>query len=150
MIFLRIVAGVRDHFESRFFEWVMGLTLVWWGLRLVGPEDAWSNQQAWRNMLDIMSENAWGWVFILVGVARIIALTVNGTFQDTFYARYSPQVRALTATASAILWFMVEMSVINSSSSGAGIYHLPLIIELWCMRHAWKEAGRIGHSPRKK
>ena len=35
-------------------------------------------------MTQYATENTWGWVCIALGLARIAALTVNGTFADTW------------------------------------------------------------------
>lgn len=141
-MFIRIVTGIRTHFEARVVEWVMGGTLIWWGSKLVGPNDAWSNPDAWAGMLLWMDENTWGWNCIGLGIARLLALGVNGTFADTLYSRFSPVVRGLSAGLSATLWFLVFLSVSAVSTSGSGIYQLPLVLELWCVIHAWRDSGR--------
>lgn len=142
MVVLRITSGIRRHFEDRFWEWVMGFTSVYWGLRLVGENDAWSNPQAWYLLLGIFEENTWGWIFITVGLLRLLALIINGTFANTWYSKTSPWVRAVGASGSAVLWFMAFMSTSATGTSGGGIYHLPLVVELWCMRRAWRDTGR--------
>lgn len=142
-MFFRIVTGIKSHFEERVIEWVMGATLVWWGSKLVGDNIAWTNKIAWAGMLQWMTEEAWGWNCIGLGIARLLALAVNGTFSDTVYSRFSPVVRGLSAVLSATLWFLVLLSVSAISSSGSGIYQLPLVLELWCVFHAWRETGRV-------
>lgn len=146
MTFFRIVTGIRSHFEMRFIEWLMGFTLVWWGLRLIGENDAWSNEAAWIGLTQYLPENTWGWISIALGLARLIALAINGTFQNTIYSRFSPMVRGITSIASGAMWLLVFLSVNATQTSGGGIYHLPLVLELWCMRHAWKDTGRARHN----
>lgn len=141
-MFIRVVTGIRTHFEARFVEWVMGGTAVWWGLKLVGDDTAWTNPAAWENMAALMHENQWGWLAIALGVARLLALAINGTFADTAYSRYSPVVRGLTAIIGAWLWLMVFLSVSTVSTSGSGIYQLPLILDVWCVFNAWRDVGR--------
>lgn len=141
-MFIRVVTGIKTHFEARFVEWVMGGTAVWYGLKLVGEETAWTNTAAWQNMSSIMPENEWGWVCVSLGIARLLALAINGTFANTAYSRYSPVVRGLTAIVGAWFWLMAFMSVSASSGSGGGIYQLPLILDVWCVFHAWRDVGR--------
>jgi hypothetical protein len=141
-MFFRIVTGIASHFESRLPEWVMAGTIAWWGLKLVGEENAWSNPQAWSNMLTLMPENAWGWLCVGLGLTRLLALAINGTFSDTAYSRFSPHIRGLCAIAGAWLWLMVFISVSAVSTSGSGIYQLPLALDVWCIFHAWRDVGR--------
>lgn len=139
---IRIAVGIRDHFEQRVVEWVMGVTAVWWGSKLVGPNDAWANPEAWAGMLHWMPENAWGWNCIAIGIARLMALAINGTFANTAYSRFSPVVRGVSAILGATLWFMVFLSVSAVSTSGSGIYQLPLVLDLWCVYYASRDTGR--------
>ncbi|MDB5540509.1 MAG: hypothetical protein JWQ89_2236 [Devosia sp.] len=141
-MFFRIVTGIKTHFESRVTEWFMGLTLTNYGLGLVGANDAWANVTAWQGMTQYLPENAWGWLCIAAGLARLLALAVNGTFADTAYSKYSPHVRGITAIASAAFWFMVLLSVSAVATAGNRIYPLPLALELWCIFHAWRDTGR--------
>ena len=144
-MFIRVVTGVRAHFEARFVEWTMATTLSFWGWNIAGPSEAWSNRAAWEGMLRITSEDTWGWICIAAGAAWLIALTVNGTFADTWYSRYSPVVRGLMAIIAAMVWFQVYMSVVTAQTSGSGIYPLPLALSIWCVFHAWRDIGRGAH-----
>jgi hypothetical protein len=142
-MFIRIVTGIKDHFEDRVVEWIMAATTIFWGSKLTGPNDAWGNPEAWAGMLRWMSENAWGWNCVGIGVARLLALAINGTFAGTWYARFSPLVRGISALLGAVLWFLVFLSVNKVASAGSGIYQLPLVLELWCLVHAWRETGQV-------
>ena len=85
-MFLRIVTGIRNHFEERFLEWSMAATSTYWGWTLAQPGDAWVNTAAWAGMLRLMGEDAWGLVSMLAGGFWLIALALNGTFAGTIYA----------------------------------------------------------------
>jgi hypothetical protein len=141
-MFFRVVTGIRDHFEARVTEWIMGASLTYYGLGLVGEGDFWTNPKAWAGMTQYMGENGWGWLCVGLGLGRLAALAINGTFADTVYSRYSPLVRGFTAIASAAFWFMVILSVSAVASAGSRIYPLPLVLELWCVFHAWRDTGR--------
>jgi len=141
---VRIVTGVKTHFEARFVEWVMATSLTFWGLNLVGETTAWSNAAAWAGMLRIASEETWGAICIIAGALWLTALTINGTFANTWYSRYSPVVRGCMAIAAAMIWFQVYLSVVTAQTSGSGIYPLPLALSVWCVWHAWRDIGRAG------
>jgi hypothetical protein len=139
---IRVVTGIRAHFEARFVEWVMAICITFWGWTLIGDGTAWSNKQAWAGMLRIASEEAWGGICIAAGGLWLLALTINGTFANTWYSRYSPVVRGLAAWTAAMIWFQVYTSVVAAGTSGSGIYPLPLALSIWCVFHAWRDIGR--------
>lgn len=139
---IRVVTGIKAHFEARFVEWAMAICITFWGWTLIGEGTAWSNQQAWAGMLRIASEEAWGGICLTAGGLWLLALTINGTFADTAYSRYSPNVRGVCAFISSLIWFLVLMSVITAQTSGSGIYPLPLALSTWCVFHAWRDVGR--------
>jgi hypothetical protein len=141
-MFIRVVMGIRTHFEARFVEWAMAVCITYWGWNLIGPNEAWSNREAWVGMLRITSEETWGAICMMAGGAWLLALTVNGTFADTWYSRYSPWVRGTAAIAAAVIWFQVWQSVFTAGTSGSGIYPLPLVLSIWCVFHAWRDIGR--------
>lgn len=142
MVFLRVVTGIRDHFESRVPEWAMGIFISIYGAGLIDPAGGWTVKAAWLGMTSMMSQQWWAVACILIGAFRLVALAVNGTFADTVYSRYSPLVRGLAALASATFWFMVVLSLSAVPSVGSRTYLLPLSLEIWCIFHAWRDDGR--------
>ena len=143
-MFIRIVTGIAEHLDVRFPEWIGGVALIVWGMNLILTNVSWTNPDAWRMMLSILSEDNWGLVCVGAGSLWLLALTVNGTFAGTAYSRYSPNVRGLCALLSASIWFLVCMSVIAAQTSGRGIYPLPLALSVWCVFNAWRDVGRAG------
>jgi hypothetical protein len=147
-MFVRIVTGIQGHFPDRALEWGCAANIVWYGSKLVGPNDAWANPDAWAYMLSLgLTENQWGWVFVLIGALRLLALIINGTFDGTWYSAMSPWVRAFTAGAGATAWFMVFLSVSAVQTAGSGIYQFPLILDFWCSLRLFYVIGRA--SPKK-
>ena len=132
-MFIRVVTGVYKHLPDRWLEWLCAGNIAWYGYKLTAPGVQWSNAEAWSFMLSTgLTETGWGWLCLLIGLLRILALIVNGTFAGTWYSEVSPWVRALTAAGGATFWFMVYLSVSNANSSGSAIYQLPLILDLYC------------------
>lgn len=141
MMFIRIVTGIRDHFEERKLEWVMATTATFWGWNVALPDQAWTNPAAWAGMLRIAPEDTWGILSMLAGGFWLIALAVNGTFAGTLYAKYSPWVRGLAAAGSAVFWFEVVLSITATRNAGWGIYPLPLALSIMCVFSAWRDVG---------
>jgi len=153
-MFIRIVTGIRDHFEERFIEWCMAATATYWGWTVAQPGIAWTNETAWAGMVRVAAlfgvpalaaEDTWGMLCMVAGGFWLVALAVNGTFAETIYARHSPKVRGVAAFGSAVVWFQILISVSAAQTSGAGIYPLPLVMSLWCVFNAWRD---IGHERR--
>ncbi len=142
MVFLRIVTDIQKHFEARIAEWALAFYLLNYGLGLLSPDGGWTNKAAWAGMTQYLMQSQWGLACVSIGVARLVALAINGTFADTVYARYSPLVRGLCAGLSATFWFMVILSLSAVPSVGSRAYLLPLGLEIWCIFHAWRDDGR--------
>jgi hypothetical protein len=141
MVFLRVVTGIRDHFEERFLEWCMAATATYWGWTVAQPGEAWTNKAAWAGMLRLAPEDTWGMLCMFAGGFWLLALAVNGTFADTVYARHSPKVRGVAAFGSAVVWFEVVLSISAVQTAGSGIYPLPLALSIWCVFNAWRDVG---------
>lgn len=142
-MFIRVVTGIAEHLDVRIPEWIGGIGLIIYGLNLVLTPTSWTNPDAWSLMLTITSEDNWGLICCVAGSLWLLALTVNGTFANTAYSRYSPNVRGTCALISAAIWFLVVMSVVAAQSSGRGIYPFPLAISVWCVFNAWRDVGRV-------
>lgn len=139
---IQIVTGVRKHFADRLPEWAMAICALIWGLGVSAPDISFGNTEAWAGLLRIMPEDAWGLLAVAIGTARIAALTINGTFYETAYSRYSPHVRAASAMVGTFLWLQVWLSVSVTPNPGRGIYLLPLALEIYSVFHAMRDTGR--------
>ena len=147
-MFLRVITGVHKHFDARVVEWAMAATGRYWGWTIAQPGTAWTNTGAWAGMLRITNADTWGMMSMVSGGLWLMALTVNGTFSDTAYSRYSPLIRGLAAIGAVFVWWQVVMSVSAVQTSGSGIYPLPLGLSVWCVRNAWRDIGDERRSQR--
>jgi LacI family transcriptional regulator len=127
-------------------EWAMTLGMLIWGFNLIQPDVTFAfAPTVWRGMEAIPflgTASSWGYLCLTVGSARLVALVVNGSFNGTAYAAYSPTVRGLTALVGAAIWFEVALSVMAVPSPGRFTYVLPMIVDIWCVFHAGRETGR--------
>lgn len=104
--FLTVYHGVRHTFPMRWLEWLMSFFIIAWGDNLLSREGL----PQWNGLIHWFPLWAWGWTMMLAGVLRLIALGVNGTFRNTFYSRYSPLVRGMTAGFCGLLWLSASLS----------------------------------------
>lgn len=130
---VRLYLGIHDHFPARRSEWVLAGILVVWGSILIGPDETFSGNRAWSQMVAIMPESSWGWFAICVGAFRLLALIINGTFSRTWYGRWSPHVRALASFLTCFLWFQISFGLWNSDAATTGLAVYPGLLVLDAM-----------------
>lgn len=137
----RLWSGISGHFRLRATEWFACAILLQLGETLFFPPAAFPHSQSWDVMAAMMSEQAWGAIFLAIGVLRLVALAVNGTFKRF---RFSPHIRCATAFLAVGLWLQVVISMLEASPNGTGyvIYRLILFLELY---NVWRSAADAGH-----
>lgn len=139
---IRIVTGIHKHLPERVAEWALAIVLVRFGWTLLQPGDTFALSPTFTDMANMASENVWGWGCFLIGVVRLLALIVNGTFWDTIYSRYSPHVRGITAVISIFAWTNIcyGMWASGVNTTGLAVYPVLLVLDIWCVFHAFGDA----------
>lgn len=139
----RLYLGIADHFPARRSEWVLSGMMMAWGWLLIGPDITFSKAQAWAQMAAMMSEVAWGWVAISIGLFRFLALVVNGTFSGTWYGRWSPHVRALASFLACFLWFQISFGlwISDAATTGLAVYPGLFVLDAMNIVAASKDAA---------
>lgn len=137
----RLAAGIKDHFRSRFWEWLMSGMLGWAGIVILRPDDAFLHSQAYAVMKLMASENTWGLLFVVVAAVRGAALFLNGTFAA--FRRFSPLVRAAASGLSAFAWAFIAMGLWQGDAIyiGAATYFGMMIGDFFLLSEILEEAG---------
>ncbi|MGO4287491.1 hypothetical protein [Bosea sp. TAB14] len=93
----------------------------------------------------MMKESTWGWFAIAIGVFRLLALVVNGTFSGTWYGRWSPHVRALASFLSCFLWLQITFGLLASDAATTGLAVYPglLVLDAMNIVAATKDAASM-------
>jgi hypothetical protein len=148
MVIIKIRDGVKQHFDVRLAEWGCALILLNWGVALLAPGDTFALSAAYQGLARIWSETTWGYACLLIGGARVIALTLNGTFAHTRYGRLSPHVRAVFSLLSCFFWFQIVFGFLITPgglkppiSTGPGTYFIIMLMDVWNSRRALSDAG---------
>jgi hypothetical protein len=114
-------------FNDRGLEWFSAFVMTGWGLVLLAPGSTLSGPQYKSFDRFGMTEDAWAGVFLAIGLARLVALYINGNWPR------SPHIRMLGSLFGAISWMQVgyllastypETGILNT---GVAVY-LPLAI----------------------
>lgn len=103
------ISEFRKIFYFRMTEWAFALMMFLWGVILVVAEPY--DQPGFAAFRHVVEEDRLGWLLVLGGMIRLIALVVNGAFRPMYY------VRAVMALASMMTWMLVSIGF----ASGVGL-----------------------------
>lgn len=117
----RLYLGIADHFPVRRSEWTLACIMIGWGAILIAPRMTFAGSPAWSQMAAMMDEQTWGWLAIIIGSFRLIALVLNGTFSKSWYGRWSPHVRALASFLACFLWLQISFGLWASGEVPPGL-----------------------------
>lgn len=128
--------------RSRALDWTCAAMILAWGIVLLLPGETFTSP-AYEFLADLGTEAAWGSTLIVIGALRVVALIVNGHWQEG-----SPVMRAVAAALGVIVWSLflagfVDLSIARSAvSPGAGVYLVLLGADLFSCARAGADAVR--------
>ena len=143
MITGRIITDVLAHFVPRRIEWLFACIVFFLGWKLLQPEDTFASAPGtYRLMAKVGPEVVWGWILFFVGGARLVALTLNGTWPP--FAPFSPLTRAITGFFSAGIWAALAFGIYFGNSAGTGgvTYFIMFLFDAFVAIEIGREAGR--------
>lgn len=115
-VFTRLYHGIMDHFHLRVICWFMSVNILCYGHTLYVFPNVFAQPDRsflYANLSRLASQHVWALLCIFVGVMRLFALIINGSF-PTF--RLSPYIRAIGSALSAIFWFEIVLGAVNNQS----------------------------------
>lgn len=119
MLILRIANGVIDHFPVRRSEWISSFVMIGWGLVLaLDGRPLYGN---WSYLSISLSETAWWGMCISLGVLRLIILTINGTFPQSWYGRWSPHSRIAISLLCTLMWLQLVLAGMKADVWSTGV-----------------------------
>lgn len=145
-VYARITRGVRDHLYVRRSEWGCAAVITWWGVSLLTPGETFAVSPTYAGLARLADEWVWGWFCLTLGLFRLAALTVNGTFRESWYSKYSPHVRAVTAYLTGMVYFLIVYGVAVTGlsfplSTGLGAYLALAFLDVGNALGTAKESG---------
>lgn len=144
MIIVRIGRGIKEHFPARASEWGFAALLAGLGWLFLKNPDLFDASLAYGNLARLADEKFWGIACITIGLARLLALIINGTFADSRYGRWSPHVRGTCAFLSCGVWFPLAGGFLAQDRTLiVTLYAVTvLVIDAYNIRRVWHDAGR--------
>jgi hypothetical protein len=130
---------IQHRFGPRMMEWFMAFHTALFGAVLVMTPDLF-DQPAWAGFrsIDWLNEARLGWLMVLLGVARIGGLIVNGARRHV-----TPMIRQVSAGIGCLIWFGITYGFATSGvvSTWLAIYPLFGIGELVNIHRAAHDQG---------
>lgn len=98
MITLR---GIQAHYPFRKNEWRMVIPATLLGAALLFQDGMFETSRSFSALAQTMPQEAWGVALLVYAFVRLVALTVNGSFESF---RYSPHMRVFASVVGMIFW----------------------------------------------
>lgn len=127
-LILRVAHGVHHHFPKRVVEWGLSTILINWGMILVRDGATIKPDGALAGLLRLASEDIWGIAAISVGVMRLVALIINGSFYKTPLVKYAPYGRLIGSFASCFIWMQVTLALLKYDDVALGLSIYPVFL----------------------
>lgn len=141
MIWAHITKSLRETFPTRASEWALGVMLFLWAVVLSANPDLFAKNPSFRPLAQIVDQQRWALLCLVVGGGRLLMLAVNGMW------RRSPHLRALTAFISCFFWFQISLGFLQAGTFGTGLAVYPVLFAL-DVYNALRAAGDAGSSDR--
>lgn len=132
VLFLR---GITDHVVLRSGSWIMAFLMLALGVDFMRNPALFMNggfgdpvRFVYLQRI-LASQTFWGVAFIALSSARLVALTINGTFPSF---PWSPHVRCVGAALACMAWFQIALATfIHAGSTTFAVYCALLAIDLF-------------------
>lgn len=114
--------SLHDHFPIRITDWLMSAILFSWGLTLFALDpEVWA-LPIYSGLSVIFDQYTWAVIGTAVGVARLVALLVNGA------VRPSPHLRGIGAAIGGLIWLQLWLSQLFSEAAGLAVAIYPWLV----------------------
>lgn len=130
--------SIRHRFGPRMMEWFMSFHTTMFGIVLLLSPELFE-QPAWTGFQGIFHDEArLGWLMVLLGLARIGGLIVNGARKHV-----TPLIRQVSAGVGCLIWFGIVYGFASSGvvSTWLAVYPLFGIGELVNIHRAAHDQG---------
>jgi hypothetical protein len=133
--FVRMSRDSARHFHIRLPAWALSVMTLTIGLDIISHPGIYSHSPALSALSPFLAERTLGYAMLVVGVLRLIALFVNGTFPPI---KWTPHVRLTLSTLSCFFWGNFTLGAFFSTmpTGMVAIYPILLLIDLWNVRLA--------------
>ena len=124
----------RYTFRERAPEWILSFGLILWGIFVLAIPTLFDSG-TYKVLLSVMSQEAWGWAPIIIGLFRLMALAINGHWKN------STHLRALGAVGGVTIWAslcLVSLMNLNERGTGVSTFGMLMVFDFLAL---WWAAG---------
>lgn len=128
---------IAHKFHQRRTEWVAGFQCLLWGMVLLFPGSVYASSQSFSVLAQLIPEEVFGWLMVVVGGGRIIGLIINGA-----RGKITPWVRLVSAFLGCGMFTAISLGFASSGVVSVWIAAWPVlaIVELMNMHDAARDA----------
>ena len=129
----------QPQFIERVAEWMISVQMAMWGGVLLLPQDTFSTSPAFRILALFVSETTLGSLLVVLGVARIVGLVVNGHRK-----KVTPWVRLVSAAGGFFVFTGISAAFAMSGTISTWIAIYPVIaaVEIVNIYRSAHDAGQ--------
>ena len=144
LIIVRLGRGIHEHFHIRLSEWIMVYPALGMWFAFQYQPEMFSTSPSFETLRHWANEHTWGVLCLWCGVARLIALTVNGTFRAF---SYSPHMRIAASFIGVAFWSQFSLGFLTASLAGNGAFSAVVAFSTFCLLElanvyrSWSDIG---------
>jgi hypothetical protein len=121
----------------------MTAAILGWSSVLAADPGTFDTSRSFAVLQAYGSEATWAMICFAVGMTRLAALVVNGTFRQF---RFSPHLRGGASFIACVFWGQIGLGVClawwgGGSGTGVVAYCTFMAIEMWNLFRAWADVG---------
>lgn len=130
--------SISHRFGPRMLEWFMSFHTILFGAVLVASPALFDQPPFAGFHVLFPSESALGWIMVILGMARVVGLIINGSRKHV-----TPMIRQVSAGVGCLIWFGIVYGFASSGivSTWLAIYPLFGIGELVNIHRAAHDQG---------
>lgn len=130
MIILRVATGIRSHLHARASEWLMIYPAVGIGAVLIYQPDLFETSPSFAQVASWLTQPQWSLAVLLCALTRLIALTVNGTFEGF---PFSPHMRLAASMVGVLFWSQFCLGLMSAAMYNGGAWSGPVAYSTLCL-----------------
>lgn len=124
----RMLVGVGQHFQKRAAGWFLGVAMVCFAT-LLWKHPEMLDRPFYGHLARLGSSGQLVVLCYAIGITRLIALFVNGSFRGL---KITPYLRAATAVASALIWLQFALAAVIDIHPSIGMIIYPMLTVFDC------------------
>lgn len=146
MVIVRLGRGIHDHFHTRLTEWIMAYAAIGMWLAFQAQPNMLVSSPSFFVLERWAHQPTWSALVLSCGLARLVALTVNGTFQSF---RYSPHLRVAASLLGIAFWSQFTLGFIIAFLEGPSAFSAVIAYSTFCLAElanvyrSWSDIGAM-------